>query len=154
MSLESRPWTGVCISNHIRVSGHVQKMGRLASNLAELLLNCPPNGGVTLFETAFQVISALSFALHTSQGCVILPQRLRSPVMRLAYLLSILFVISTVGAERLLLASTADPYGIVAAAQSGNETAAVFGFTQAGNAADVTSAAAALTQIFNTVSGT
>lgn len=74
--------------------------------------------------------------------------------MRLAYLLSILFVISTVNAKRRLLTSTTDPYGIVAAAQAGNETAAVSGFTQAGNVADVTSAAAALAQIFNTVTGT
>lgn len=74
--------------------------------------------------------------------------------MRLAYLLSILFVVSTVSANRSLLAITADPYGVLAAAQSGNETAAVSGFTQAGNAADVTSVASALAQIFNSVTGT
>ena len=74
--------------------------------------------------------------------------------MRLAYLLSILFVVSQVNAKRVLLLSTADPYGIVEAAQSGNESAAVFAFTQAGNVADVTSVAAALAQILNTVTGT
>ena len=74
--------------------------------------------------------------------------------MRLAYLLSILLVISTVNAKRSLLASAADPYGILAAVQSGNETAAVSGFTQAGNVADVTSVVAALAQIFNSVTGT
>lgn len=61
---------------------------------------------------------------------------------------------STLNAKRVLLASTTDPYGIVSATQSGNETAAVSGFSQAASVADVSSIAAALTQIFNTVTGT
>ena len=73
--------------------------------------------------------------------------------MRLAYLLSILLVIRAVAAERVLLASAVDTYGIVAAAQSGNESAAVSGFVVAGNAADVTSVTAALGEIFGTVIG-
>lgn len=63
-------------------------------------------------------------------------------------------MISTLNAKRVLLATTTDPYGIVLAIQSGNETAAVSGISQAANVADVTSVAAALTQIFNTVTGT
>lgn len=74
--------------------------------------------------------------------------------MRLAYLLSLLFMISPLSAKRLLLASPTDPYGILAAIQSGNEAAAVSGFSDAGNVAEVRSVAAALTQIFSTVTGT
>lgn len=105
-------------------------------------------------NTALLLPSALRVELDTSEDRAVLPHRLRSAVMRLAYLLSILLMISTVSAKRRLLASTADPYGIIAAAQAGNETAAVLGFTQAGNVADVTTVRTALAQIFNTVTGT
>ncbi|KAL3151492.1 hypothetical protein ABBQ38_012492 [Trebouxia sp. C0009 RCD-2024] len=70
-----------------------------------------------------------------------------------AYLLSLLLVITAVNAERSLLVSGADPYGIIAAAQSGNASAAILGFSEAGDAADATSTAAALAKIFNTVIG-
>lgn len=69
--------------------------------------------------------------------------------MKIVYVLTTVLFVSAVSAERLLLASSIDKYGIVAAVSSGNGPGAVAGFVTAGQAMDTNSIVTALVQILN-----
>lgn len=58
-------------------------------------------------------------------------------------------LVTAASADRSLLASSSDKYGIVTAVAAGNATGAVNGFVTAGQAADSAAIVAALTQIFS-----
>lgn len=67
--------------------------------------------------------------------------------MRALHLACALFLVTFSGADRSLLASSTDPYGIVAGVEGGNNTGAVSGFVVAGKAQDTNAVVAALVQI-------
>lgn len=69
--------------------------------------------------------------------------------MNAVYLFSLVTFVAGVSADRALLASSTDKYGIVGAVSLGNGSAAVTGFISAGRAVDTTGAVTALVQIFD-----
>lgn len=69
--------------------------------------------------------------------------------MNAVYLFSLVAFVAGVNADRALLASSTDKYGIVGAVSLGNGSAAVTGFISAGRTADTTGAVTALVQIFD-----
>lgn len=67
--------------------------------------------------------------------------------MTTVYLACAALLVTLATAERSLLASSTDAYGIVAGIEGGNGTAAAAGFVAAGKAQDTNAVAAALVQI-------
>ena len=67
--------------------------------------------------------------------------------MRTFFLAFATLFIAVINADRSLLASSTDPYGIVAGVEGGNSTAAVTGFVKAGKAQDTNAVVTALVQI-------
>ena len=69
--------------------------------------------------------------------------------MNAVYLLFLATFSAGVSADRVLLASSTDKYGIVGAISLGNGSAAVTGFISAGRAVDAIGAVTALVQLFD-----
>ncbi len=69
--------------------------------------------------------------------------------MNPVYLLFLVTFSAGVSADRVLLASSTDKYGIVGAISLGNGSTAVTGFVSAGRAVDTIGAVTALVQIFD-----
>lgn len=69
--------------------------------------------------------------------------------MRTFFLAFATLFIAVTNADRSLLASSTDPYGIVAGVEGGNSTAAVNGFVKAGKAQDTNAVVTALVQIIS-----